>query len=329
MRLDDKGLYCERGDFYVDPWQPVERAVLTHAHGDHARPGNKLSICSQEGLAVMRHRLGAETPLQGLPYGEVLKLGDTEISFHPAGHILGSAQVRIECDGQVWVASGDYKRAYDPTCASFEVVECDVFITEATFGLPIYKWESGAETATKILEWWDENIRDNRPSLLFCYALGKAQRVLCELAKLDKTRQVYTHGAVESLTKVYRTQGIEMLPTIQINEETKGKSFAGELIIAPPSAYRSPWMKRFKSADTGFASGWMAVRGARRRKGYDRGFILSDHADWPALLQTVKDTKARVILPTHGSTDVLSKYLNEKGTKAIPLHLAAFGQEED
>lgn len=330
LRLDSRGLYCERGGFHVDPWLPVERAVITHAHGDHARSGNKLSYCANEGLPVMQHRLGAESVIEGVPYGEVIELGDTQVSFHPAGHILGSAQVRIECDGQVWVVSGDYKRAHDPTCLPWEVVECDVFITEATFGLPIYKWESGAETASQILKWWDENIRENRPSILFCYALGKAQRVLAELYQLDKTRQVYTHGAVESLTKVYRGQGIEMLETMQVGEVVKGQTYGKELILAPPSAYRSLWMKRFKGADTGFASGWMLVRGARRRKGYDRGFVLSDHADWPDLIRTVKDSKARLTLPTHGSVDVLARYLNEINHKAIPLNLAAYeGEKED
>jgi putative mRNA 3-end processing factor len=330
LRLDDRGLYCERGGFHIDPWLPVEKAVITHAHGDHARSGNKKTYCANEGLAVMRHRLGQDEPLNGIPYGEVIEIGETQVSFHPAGHILGSAQVRIECDGQVWVVSGDYKRAHDPTCAPWEVVECDVFITEATFGLPIYKWESGAETARQILEWWDGNIRENRPSLLFCYALGKAQRVLAEIHALDKTRHVYTHGAVESLTEVYRKQGIEMVPTSLVGEVTKGKNFGGELILAPPSAYRSLWMKRFKGADTGFASGWMRVRGNRRRKGYDRGFVLSDHADWPDLIRTVKESKARVTLPTHGSVDVLARYLNEIGHKAIPLNLAAYsGEAED
>ena len=327
LRLDDRGLFCARGGFHVDPWQPVERAIITHAHGDHARAGNTIAYCAEQCVPVLRHRLGPDEKIQGVPYGQKFSLGDAKVSFHPAGHILGSAQARIECDGQVWVVSGDYKRAHDPTCAPFEVVECDVFITEATFGLPIYKWESGAETARQILKWWDENIRENRPAILFCYALGKAQRVLAELAQLDKTRQIYTHGAVESLTQVYRAQGIEMLDTQLVGETTRGKSFAGELILAPPSAYRSPWMKRFKGADTGFASGWMRVRGNRRRRGYDRGFILSDHADWPDLLRTVEDTKARVTLPTHGSVDVLSRYLNERGQKAIPLHLAAFGGE--
>jgi putative mRNA 3-end processing factor len=330
LRLDDRGLYCERGGFHIDPWLPVENAVITHAHGDHARAGSKKSFCANEGLPVMQHRLGVNEPIQGVPYGEVIQLGETQISFHPAGHILGSAQVRIECDGQVWVVSGDYKRAHDPTCEPWEVVECDVFITEATFGLPIYKWESGAETARQILEWWDGNIRENRPSLLFSYALGKAQRVLAEMHALDKTRHVYTHGAVESLTQVYRNQGIEMTPTTLVGEVTKGTSFGGELIIAPPSAYRSLWMKRFKGADTGFASGWMQVRGNRRRKGYDRGFVLSDHADWPDLIRTVKDSKARLTLPTHGSVDNLARYLNEIGHKAIPLNLAAYsGEAED
>ncbi len=330
LELDKVGLRCERGGFHIDPWGDAAVAVITHAHGDHARLGSGFYHCAEECLPLIKQRLGPETKVTGHKYGDRFRLGDTIVSFHPAGHILGSAQVRVECDGIVWVASGDYKRAEDPTCAPFEVVPCDVFITEATFALPIYRWESGAETARQILEWWDSNIREQRPSLLFCYALGKAQRVLAEIKRLDPSRHAYLHGAVHSLTELYRRQNIDMIDTTLINDETKGKNFAGELILAPPSAYRSPWMKRFKGADTGFASGWMRVRGARRRRGYDRGFILSDHADWPDLVRTVKETGARLALPTHGGVDVLSRYLNEQGVVATPLRATAFeGETED
>ncbi|MES2857308.1 MAG: DNA ligase-associated DEXH box helicase, partial [Bdellovibrionota bacterium] len=222
------------------------------------------------------------------------------------------------------VASGDYKLDPDPTCAPFEVVPCDVFITEATFALPIYRWETGEHTAREVLKWWDENIKAGKPSLLFCYALGKSQRVLAELLRLDPSREVYLHGAMTNLTKIYRDAGIEMLPTTTISETDKTKSFAGELILAPPSAYRSVWMKRFKGAETGFASGWMRVRGTRRRKGYDRGFVLSDHADWNELIDTAKQTGASQVLPTHGSTQILTKYLNEIGIEATPLEITAY-----
>lgn len=329
LRPDDFGLACARGGFHIDPWRPVEHAVITHAHGDHARSGNKIYYCATEALGIMKQRVGQNSTFIHYPYGKQFRLGETAVSFHSAGHILGSSQVRVEHEGRVWVASGDYKRAPDPTCAPFEVVRCDVFITEATFALPIYKWEPGAQTAREVLEWWDQNARENRPSLLFCYALGKAQRLLGELYQLDPSRQAYLHGAMLPLTKLYREAGIEMLQTTAISDTAKTHKFGGELILAPPSAHRSLWMRRFKGADTGFASGWMRVRGARRRNGYDRGFVLSDHADWPDLLRTAKDTGAKTILPTHGNSEVLARRLNEMGFEAQPLNLTAYDSDDE
>lgn len=329
LRPDDFGLACARGGFHIDPWRPVKHAVITHAHGDHARTGSEIYYCATEALTIMKQRVGHDSKFVTYPYGVKFKIGETKVSFHSAGHILGSSQVRVEYEGRVWVASGDYKRAADPTCAPFEVVPCDVFITEATFALPIYRWEPGAQTARDVLAWWDANARENRPSLLFCYALGKAQRLLGELAQLDPNRQVFLHGAMLPLTKLYREAGIEMLQTQAVSEAPKTQKFGGELILAPPSAHRSLWMKRFKGADTGFASGWMRVRGARRRNGYDRGFVLSDHADWPDLLRTVKETGAHFILPTHGNSEVLSRRLNELGYDAQPLGLTAYDSDED
>ena len=256
----------------------------------------------------MRKRLGNDIRLQGVGYGEKLKLGETWVSFHSAGHVLGSAQIRVEHRGEVWVVSGDYKRCADPSCAPFEVVPCDVFITEATFGLPIYRWDSGAETAQRIYDWWQSDT--DRASILFCYAFGKAQRILSELARLTD-RPVYVHGAIEALTEIYRQQGVAMLPTRSTAEMPRDHAYAGELVLSPPSGHRSSWMKRFKQPQTAFASGWMAVRGARRRRGYERGFVLSDHADWPGLLRTVQETGAKTVYVTHGQSDVLARYLNE------------------
>ncbi len=329
LRPDDFGLACSRGGFHIDPWRPVRNAVITHAHGDHARTGSNTYYCATEALEIMKQRLGHGSTFNHYRYGEKFRLGDTTVSFHSAGHILGSSQIRVEYEGRVWVASGDYKRALDPTCTPFEVVPCDVFITEATFALPIYRWEPGAKTAQEVLEWWDQNARENRPSLLFCYALGKAQRLLGELYQLDHSRQAYLHGAMLPLTKLYRDAGVDMVQTMAVSETEKSKNFGGELILAPPSAHRSLWMKRFKGADTGFASGWMRVRGARRRNGYDRGFVLSDHADWPDLLRTVKDTGAKYILPTHGNSEVLSRRLIELGLQAQPLNLTAYDSEDE
>lgn len=319
-----EGLYCELGNFFIDPWQPVETALITHAHADHARPGSSLYIATALSEGILRQRLGLEIALQGVPYGEKLKLGRAWVSFHPAGHVLGSAQIRVEADGDVWVVSGDYKRCADPSCTPFEVVPCTTFITEATFGLPIYRWQSGAETARQIFEWWQAS--PERASLLFCYAFGKAQRILSELTQFTD-RPVYVHGAIEVLTEVYRKAGVQMLPTLPTSTLPRSHHYQGDLVLSPPSGHRSSWMKRFNRPQTAFASGWMAVRGARRRRGYERGFVLSDHADWPGLIRTVQETGAQRVYVTHGQTEVLSRYLREVcQIQALPLQTLFEGE---
>ena len=322
-----KGLYCEAGDFYIDPWKPVETALITHAHADHAYSGHQTYYATAISEGILRRRLGKDINLNGVGYGDKIKLGDTWVSFHSAGHVLGSAQVRVEHNDEVWVASGDFRRDRAASCEPFVVVGCDAFITEATFGLPIYHWDGGDVTAKQIYKWWQAD--PTRPSLLFCYAFGKSQRVLAELAKFtDKT--VYLHGAVHNLTEIYRDVGVEMVPTIPVSQMEKSYKFTGDLIIAPPSGHRSSWMKRFKRPQTAFASGWMAVRGNRRRRGYERGFVLSDHADWPGLIKTVEQTKAKTIYVTHGQNDVLARYLNEKmDVVASPLETLYEGETDD
>ena len=281
-------------------------------------------MAQAKSVGVLRKRLGEKIQLRGVPYGEKLKYGSVWVSFHPAGHVLGSAQIRVEHRDEVWVVSGDYKRCDDPTCDPFEVVPCDVFITEATFGLPIYKWDSGAVTAQRIFDWWQSD-RD-RSSLLFCYAFGKAQRVLSELTRFtDQT--VYVHGAIAVLNEIYQAQGIKMLPTQSTADVPRTHRYAGDLVLAPPSGHRSSWMKRFKAPQTAFTSGWMAVRGARRSRGYERGFVLSDHADWSSLIRTVQETQARQVYVTHGQSDVLSRYLQEVcGVNAQPLETLFEGE---
>lgn len=321
-----EGLYCEKGDFYIDPWRSVQTALITHAHSDHARSGSAQYMATAQSENILRRRLGGDIQLQGLAYGDRIRLGETWVSFHPAGHVLGSAQIRVEHKDEVWVVSGDYKRCADPSCTPFEVVPCDTFITEATFGLPIYRWESGAETVRRIYEWWQADPA--RPSILFCYAFGKAQRVLSELTKFTD-RPVYVHGAIHVLTEIYREQGVAMVPTICTSELPSSHKYTGDLVLAPPSGHRSSWMKRFKHPQTAFASGWMAVRGARRRRGYERGFVLSDHADWPGLIQTVKDTGAKTVYVTHGQSDVVSRYLQESlNLEAMPLKTLFEGEED-
>ncbi|MFL5321657.1 MAG: ligase-associated DNA damage response exonuclease [Myxococcaceae bacterium] len=327
------GLYCPQGDFHIDPSGPVPRAVLTHVHADHAHPGAGEYLCAEPSVPLLRKRLsvetdaGAQSPLKvtGVRYGGRFPLGSATVSFHPSGHVLGSAQIRIEAGGEVWVVSGDYKRAPDPTCAPFEVVPCDVFITEATFALPIFRWDPAESVAADILHWWDNNRENDKASVLICYSLGKAQRLLAELQKLTD-RPVYVHGAIELITQLYRNAGVQMLPTIPVVETKKGQSFKGELILAPRSARGQTWMRRFGSWEEAFVSGWMRIRGTRRHMSYDRGFVLSDHADWPALLQTIQDTGAKRVLCTHGYVDALSRYLSERGVDAGVLKTAFAGE---
>lgn len=326
VRITPAGLFCERGGFHIDPWQPVERALLTHGHGDHAQPGSSSYLTVAQGQAIARKRLGEDAVIETLRYGERRHLGDVTVSFHPAGHVLGSAQLRIEHRGEVWVVSGDYKRQFDPTCEPFEPIACHTFITEATFGLPIYRWEPTLTVLEGLLAWWEHNREQGRASVLFCYALGKAQRLLAELVHLTD-RTVFVHGAVESLVELYRSAGVEMLPTRKVVDEDKKKSFAGALILAPPSVHGSTWMRRLGPHETALASGWMRVRGNRRRRGYDRGFAISDHADWPALLKSIDESRAERILVTHGTSDALARFLRERGRDAEALE-TPYGREE-
>jgi len=321
--VTSQGLYCRAGNFHIDPWQPVPTAVITHSHADHLRHGSTQYILARPGAGIARQRLGGDQALRPLDYGTPLKLGATTVSLHPAGHILGSAQVRVEHEGRTWVVSGDYKRQPDPTCAPFEPVECDVFISEATFALPVYRWPETGQVADEIFRWWRSNRERGLASVLFCYALGKAQRVLAELRAFTD-EPVYVHGSVASLVGVYRGAGVPMLTTLPVGTEKK-TDYRGALILAPPSAAGTPWMRRFGDHSTGFCSGWMRVRGDRRRRGYDRGFVLSDHADWPALIDTCRSSKAKQILLTHGYSDALTRYLREQGIAAGALQ-TSFGE---
>lgn len=323
--LTPEGLYCPAGDFHIDPWRPVPRAVITHGHGDHARRGMGRYWCAIDSLRILQWRLG-EQDVVPLAYGEPAFFGPARVSLHSAGHVLGSAQVRIEVQGEVWVVSGDYKRQPDPTCAPFEVVRCDTFVTEATFGLPVYRWPDTPSVAREIADWREECAARGEAAILYCYALGKAQRVLAELARIDP-QPVWLHGAVESGVAVYREAGIDVGPTQPVSEAEKGLDYAGALVVAPPSAAGSTWLRRFGRAQHGFASGWMRLRGNRRRGNYDRGFVVSDHADWPDLLDTVAQTGAQRVIATHGNTDALVRTLNERGI-ATGTFQTNFGAED-
>ncbi|SUD40046.1 RNA procession exonuclease-like protein [Ectopseudomonas mendocina] len=322
-----EGLYCPPGDFYIDPWRPVERAVITHAHGDHARRGNGRYLAAAPGAGILRSRLGEDISLQTLTYGERVDHHGVTLSFHPAGHVLGSAQVRLEYQGEVWVASGDYKVEPDGTCAPFEPVRCHTFITESTFGLPIYRWPSQAEIFAGIDAWWRANAAAGKASVLFAYSFGKAQRILHGIDA--SIGPILVHGAVEPLNEVYRTGGVHLPPTQYAGDIAKNDPLLRQaLIIAPPSAGGSTWMRRFGEYSDAFASGWMLLRGTRRRRGVDRGFALSDHADWPGLLWAIEQTGAERVMVTHGQVNVLVRHLREQGLDARAFQ-TEYGDEDD
>jgi putative mRNA 3-end processing factor len=329
LELRPEGLYCPAGDFHVDPWAPVPRAVITHGHSDHARAGHGSYYAAARGLPILRWRLG-EQDYHPKDYGEAFTLGDARVSLHPAGHVLGSAQVRVEAAGETWVVSGDYKRDPDPTCEPFEPVPCDVFITEATFALPVYRWQPTDEVVAELIAWWADCRARGQVAVVFCYALGKAQRILAEIGlqlRADPAWPVFVHGAIASGVAVYREAGVPLYPTTPVAEQATRREWAGALVLAPPAAAGSTWMRRFGRTSTAFASGWMRVRGNRRRRGHDRGFVISDHADWPGLLRSIDDSGASRILATHGNTDALVRHLREQGRDAAALR-TRFGDEE-
>jgi putative mRNA 3-end processing factor len=320
-----EGLYCSQGDFHIDPWLPVRRAIITHAHGDHARPGSAAYLCAEPCAPLLARRFGPEATIDSIAYGQSITLRGVRVSFHPAGHVLGSAQVRLEGPEGVWVVSGDYKRAADPTCEAFEPLTCDTFVTESTFGLPIYQWDSTETVIAEVLEWWQQNVEKGLTSVLFCYTLGKAQRVLAELARVTD-RPVFVHGMLVSMIEAYAERQIAMLPVTPLTELPRGSSFAGQLVLAPLSARGTPWMRRLGDISDAFISGLMRVRGVRRQRALDRGFVLSDHADWPALLQTIGETGASRVLTTHGHAEPLSRYLRQQGLDSGVIRTAWEGE---
>lgn len=326
LELRREGIFCPAGGFYIDPRGMVDRALITHAHSDHGRPGHNSYLCSDTCKSLLKIRIGKDAVVESLPFGEKIRIGNSLVSFHPAGHILGSAQIRVEVNGRVWVVSGDYKPQEDQTCEPFELVRCNGFITECTFGLPVYRWLPEEKIHQQINEWWLENKQDDKPSLLFSYSLGKAQRVLAGLRK--EIGPIYVHSAVYPFLEHYEKAGIK-LPQVMKIERGKEYDFNGSIIIAPPAVEDSTWTRKFRSARKGFASGWMAIRGARRRRNLDRGFILSDHADWNGLIDVIKGTGAEEIKVTHGNGDALTRYLGEQGMNCSILSGASVRGEEE
>ena len=316
LEFRDEGLYCPAGGFHIDPWRPVERALVTHGHADHSYPGHRHYLATRAALPVMRHRLG-EIDADGLRYGETRDIGGVTVSFHPAGHVPGSAQIRVEHRGEVWVVSGDYKTTPDALSEPWEPVTCHSFITECTFGLPVFDWEDEAVLAAQLNDWWHGNAAEGRFSVIGAYALGKAQRVMTMAD--PSIGPILTHGAVENTNAVLRAQGIDLPATVRVTPDLDLRGQSGALVVAPPSALAGGWIRRFTAgagASTGIASGWMALRGVRRRRAADRGFVISDHADWKGLNAAVRATGAERVFATHGYTTVFRDWLADQGYDA-------------
>ena len=326
IKFTNKGIYCPIADIYIDPWKPVKRALITHGHSDHARPGMRSYLATKKAVPVIKHRLGSGIDIQGIEYNETITINGVDFSFHPAGHIIGSAQIRLSYKGEIWVISGDYKIENDGLATPFEPIKCHHFITESTFGNPAFNWKPQSEVIDEINEWWSENKSNKSTSIISAYSLGKAQRLIHNID--HSIGQIYCHTAVQNVNEIIKSQGIDIKFTKSVNV-LKPKDSAGSLIIIPPGAITDKWLKQFKQARTASASGWMAIRGTRRRSPVDRGFVLSDHADWNGLNDAVKNTGAENIYVTHGYTNIYSKYLSELGFNAKIVETEFTGEQSD
>lgn len=318
LEVNGNGIYCPQADVYIDPWKGVGKALITHAHSDHARPGSRHYLAHQDSEAILRLRLGQDIRLQTTAYGKRHEINGVRISFHPAGHITGSAQIRLEYKGEIWVVSGDYKTETDTSCTPFEPIRCHTFITESTFGLPVYKWRPQLEIFNEINSWWRQNAAEGKASLLCAYALGKAQRLMTGID--TSIGNILLHGAVDNVNAALQQNGLQLPPAQRITGDTPKSVYPGSLIIAPPSALNTPWMRKLKPLNTALASGWMAVRGNKRRRAVDRGFPLSDHADWVGLNRAVQATGCEQVLVTHGFTAPFSKWLREQGYQSAEVN---------
>ncbi|GAA4273777.1 ligase-associated DNA damage response exonuclease [Aquimarina gracilis] len=310
--FNTKGIYCQAADVYIDPWKRVNNAIITHGHADHSRWGHKKYITHHTNIPIIKHRLG-DINVTGKEYGETFMINNVKFSLHPAGHIVGSSQVRVEHKGEVWVFTGDYKIENDGISIPYESVKCHTFITECTFGLPAFRWVPQDEVFYDINSWWASNQVEGKTSILFGYSLGKAQRLIKHLD--TSIGKIYTHGAVENMNNVIRSI-INLPKTTLITKDTSKEELKGNIVVAPPSAHGTTWIRKMVPFETASASGWMTFRGARRRRAIDKGFVLSDHCDWQGLLSAIKDTGAEKIISTHGYTEIFSRYLREIGYDA-------------
>lgn len=327
IEFHPEGIYCPRADVFIDPWKPQKKAIITHAHADHARWGMQSYLAHKGSEEVLRLRLGQDIQLETVDYGQEKQINGVKFSLHPAGHIYGSAQVRVEYKGEVWVASGDYKTEDDGLCAPFEPVRCDHFITESTFGMPVYQWQRQKAIFDEVNAWWRKNQSEGKNTVLFGYSLGKAQRIIDNLDL--SIGEVFLHGAIYNTNEALIKSGAPLPHLEYASKEIPKERFKGCMIIAPPSAGNSTWMRRFQPYATGVCSGWMMIRGAKRRRAADRGFVLSDHADWNGLNEAVAATGAENIYVTHGYTAVYSRWLNEQGLNAKEVQTRYEGESLD
>ncbi len=326
ISFTDKGLYCEAGNFYIDPWKPVEKALITHGHSDHARFGNKYYLCHRFTKPILQLRLG-DNNYQTVEWGEKIYINGVKISFHPAGHIIGSSQIRVEYKDEVWVVSGDYKTEDDGISGKFEPVKCHAFITESTFGLPVYQWKPQSEIYSNIVKWISKNKETGKTSILISYSLGKAQRVIHAIKETTET--IFAHGAIFNMQQTLMDAGWHLSPVVHVTPETPKELLKETVVLAPPGAEGTSWLKRFHPYSLGVCSGWMQVRGNARRRNVDAGFALSDHADWNGLIETVKTTGAEKVFVTHGFQAAVSRYLNEKGIAVAAEVKTKFGDEDE
>jgi putative mRNA 3-end processing factor len=325
LKFSDKGIFCPAGNFYIDPWRAVDKAIVTHAHSDHARGGSKYYLAHINSEPPLRARLGKDINLQTIEFGKEIDINGVKVSLHPAGHIIGSAQVRVEYKGEVWVVSGDYKTADDGLSGAFEPVKCNTFISESTFGLPVYNWKPQGEIFNKINKWWAQNKANGKQSVLIGYSLGKAQRILQHLDK--SIGPIYAHTAVYNMQKAFVDFGLPIYDVQRWNPNATKEELKGAIIVAPSSATDTPWLRRFEPYSVGVCSGWMQIRGWQRRTNVDMGFPLSDHADWPGLISAIKGTGCEKVYITHGYQSVFSRYLNEIGIAADEVQTEYGGEE--
>lgn len=325
IRFTSKGIYCEQGNFYIDPWQPVNLAVTTHGHADHVKWGNKAYLCHDLTKPILNQRLGTDLNIQTLPYNKEIDINGVKLSLFPAGHVIGSAQIRLEYKGEICVVSGDYKIEYDGISTQFEPVKCHTFVSESTFGLPIYKWQPQELIFGQIKDWVSDNHDKHKTSVLIAYSLGKAQRLINGLAGYG---DIFVHNSIANLNEGFVKAGVTLPETIRINSDTRKEDMQKGIVIVPPALAEGRWIKNLTNPATGICSGWMQVRAGRRWRSADAGFSLSDHADWPGLLWAIKATEAEKVFVTHGYTATFSKYLNEIGIEAEEVK-TQYGNEDD